>query len=325
MTRNFKIEELFTVKSGDYHATKELDNGDIPLISCGDTDNGLVGYYDIPENKRYSNALTVAYNGKPLMAKFHPYSFGVKDDVAVLLPIKELKQKTLIYIASLLNRQIWRYSYGRKCFREKMKKIVVPLPILPSGEIDESYISKLVNPMHKYIPTKNKVKEISYSKPNWKTFTITDIFDLRRGDFHSLSNLDRGNMITVSRVSDNNGVVGYYKPPAEVVIYPPKVLTVSTVTGDTFVQLKEFMATDNVVICAPKNPLQLATLFFIQFMINQTKWRYSYGRQCYKTKFARTEIYLPVKKNGELDERFMENFITNTSYWNLIDSELSQR
>lgn len=324
MMRDFKIEDLFTVKSGDYHATKELDAGSIPLISCGDTDNGLVGYFDIPESKRYFKALTVAYNGRPLMAKFHPYSFGAKDDVAVLLPKGELKQETLIYIAALFNTQIWRYSYGRKCFREKMKKIVISLPTLPSGKIDENYISKMVNPIHEYLPAKNKVEEISYGKPNWKAHIITDIFDLQRGDFHSLSNLDRGKMITVSRVSNNNGVVGYYEPPEKAVIYPPKTLTVSTVTGDAFVQLKKFIATDNVVICIPKIPLQLTSLFFVQLMINQTKWRYSYGRQCYKTKFAQTQIYLPVKKNGELDEEYMENLIKNTPYWNLIYDELNQ-
>jgi type I restriction enzyme M protein len=41
----------------------------------------------------------------------------------------------------------------------------------------------------------------SFDPPKWKTFTITDIFDLDRGDFHSIANLDVGTYPTISRVS----------------------------------------------------------------------------------------------------------------------------
>jgi hypothetical protein len=81
----FKLRELFRVRSGDFHAVNELDPGHTRLISCGDLNNGLVGYYDIPKDQRYGRTLTVAYNGSwPLTTKFHPYEFGAKDDVAVL-------------------------------------------------------------------------------------------------------------------------------------------------------------------------------------------------------------------------------------------------
>ena len=82
-----RLEDLFEVKSGDYHSMNELDAGNTPLISCGDTSNGLIGYFEIPDEFIYERALTVAYNGSwPLMTKFHPYRFAAKDDVAVLLP-----------------------------------------------------------------------------------------------------------------------------------------------------------------------------------------------------------------------------------------------
>jgi len=318
MIRVFGIEELFTIKSGDFHATKELDEGDVPLISCGDINNGLVGYFDIPEDKRYSNTITVAYNGQPLTAKFHPYIFGAKDDVAVLLPKREIQQKTLVYIATLLNQQTWRYSYGRKCFKGKLKNLTIPLPVSSFGGIDETYISNLFSFVHEHLPQKNEVKQIPLGDVNWRPFIINEIFELRRGDFHSLSKLDEGDVPTVSRVSDNNGVVGYYNPPKNARIYQLGAITVSTVTGGAFVQLKGFIATDNVVICIPRIPLKLTSLFFIQLMINQVKWRYSYGRQCYKTKFAQTKIYLPVDNNDTLDEEFMKRVIKNTSYWHII-------
>lgn len=143
-----RIKDLFKVKSGDFHAAqKELDPGLIPLISCGDTDNGLVDYFNIPLEKTYQRCLTVAYNGLPLTTKYHPYRFGAKDDVAVLIPCKPLKDTTLFYIAALLNRRTWRYSYGRKCFREKLRNVRINVPVTNSDSeeevIDEDYITNL--------------------------------------------------------------------------------------------------------------------------------------------------------------------------------------
>ena len=147
--RSFKVKDLFDVRSGDFHAIKELDTGSVPLISCGDYNNGLVGYFAIPNKKRYSNTLTVAYNGSwPLTTKFHPYEFGAKDDVAVLLPHAPMKKSVMLYVAALLNRMVWRYSYGRKCFREKLQDVEISLPVTRvdgnPGVIDETVTERLL-------------------------------------------------------------------------------------------------------------------------------------------------------------------------------------
>jgi type I restriction enzyme M protein len=145
----FRLRELFDVRSGEFHAKSELDAGDIPLISCGDLHNGLVGYFDISEEVRHSHALTVAYNGSwPIMTKFHPYEFGAKDDVAVLIPLQPMRDSLMLYIASLLNGMIWRYSYGRKCFRTKLQNVSLLLPVtLADGKeiIDERVPIELFN------------------------------------------------------------------------------------------------------------------------------------------------------------------------------------
>ena len=128
-TKSFRLPQLFEIKAGDFHATKELDTGKVPLISCGDEDNGLVGFFQVPKENIYERCLTVAFNGTPLLTKFHPYRFGAKDDVAVLIPRESMPDSTLLYIAALLNRMTWRYSYGRKCFRQKLEGVSISLPV----------------------------------------------------------------------------------------------------------------------------------------------------------------------------------------------------
>jgi hypothetical protein len=314
------VDEIFIVKSGDFHATKELDEGSIPLISCGEYDNGFMGYFNIPQKYVYERAITVAYNGQPLTTKFHPYKFGAKDDVAILIPRKPLRDNTLLYIAVLIDRNKWRYSYGRKCFREKLSKLSLNLPMLNSEQIDEDFIEEIfLEHINDFIPLKESDKIDVVPNLKWRKFRLSDIFKPRRGDFHSIADLDTGNCTTVSRVSSNNGVVGYYARPEGAKNYQKGCLTISTVGGDTFVQLDDFISTDNVIVCVPERELRTSTLFFISFMLNRQKWRYSYGRQCYMNKVPKISIHLPVA-NGELDEDSIEKIVTQSPFWNEIKS-----
>jgi hypothetical protein len=157
----------------------------------------------------------------------------------------------------------------------------------------------------------------------WKRFMVTDIFKLHRGHFHSIADLDEGKFPTISRVSVDNGFVGFYDKPNGASIWSPKTITVSSVTGDAFLQPIPFIATDNVVLCT-LNPeykhLKLTSLIFIQSMMNSIKWRYSYGRQCYKTKYAKTEIPIPINDDGRLDEEFMAGFVKGAKHFPLVSA-----
>jgi type I restriction enzyme M protein len=160
------------------------------------------------------------------------------------------------------------------------------------------------------------------NSPDWKSFNVTDFFELKRGNFHSIADLDPGSYPTISRSSTDNGLIGFYDKPDNAVVWEPGIISVSTVTGDAFLQPVPFIATDNVVLLRAKpeyKNLRVTTLLFIAVMINEVKWRYSYGRQCYKTKFATTNIMLPVK-GSSLDESYMQSAVEGASYWKLVKS-----
>ena len=157
----------------------------------------------------------------------------------------------------------------------------------------------------------------------WKQFNMSDVFELHRGHFHSIADLDPGSHITISRNSDNNGFDGTYDIPEGASQFPAGTITVSTVTGTAFVQPVSFIATDNVVMYSPKPAFDQfcpSSLMFVAQMMNDTKWRYSYGRQCYKTKYANTPIYLPVSVSGAVDYEFMELMVKSQSYWSYVES-----
>lgn len=315
------IRDLFNVESGHFHATKELDPGDIPLVSCGNIGHGMIGYYDIPPEHRHHTALTVAYNGSwPLLSKFHPYEFGAKDDVAVMTPSQPMRDTTLLYVAAQLNMMTWRYSYYRHCYRAKVLNTALVFPG-DSGKIDEDAIASLCSHDIESLAPKGTTREIvPLPAKDWKRVQITELFEIERGDFHSLTALDPGDNVTVSRVATDNGVVGHMDKPDKAEVYAPPRITVSTLGGDAFVQLTEFIATDNVLLLTPKRPMRLATLCFIAFMLNNQRWRYSYGRQPYKTKFSATQLLVPVDASAEIDEAFTESMAASTTYWDEVNT-----
>ncbi len=150
--KTFELSDLFALTAGSFHAKAELEPGKVPLVSCGWENNGVIGYYDIPAGDTNERALTVAFNGAPLTTHFHPYRFGAKDDVAVLTPLQPMPDAILIYVAALLNSKTWRYSYGRKCYREKMARVDLSLPVKGrKAEPDAAVAQRLLDKAYKQV------------------------------------------------------------------------------------------------------------------------------------------------------------------------------
>lgn len=139
----FPLDAVFDMHPGHYHALNGLAPGVTPVVSCGDRNNGIAGYFDIPAQHIHDHKLTIAMNGSTLAPKYHPYPFAAKDDVAVCIPRKPMALSTLLFIEVMLKREQWRYSYYRKAYLEKLRRFEVLLPSR-AGSIDEAAISQVV-------------------------------------------------------------------------------------------------------------------------------------------------------------------------------------
>lgn len=144
--RLFGLKVLFAeVDNGHVHASGELDEGPVPLISCKTIENGTEGYFSVA-TPLHSHCVTIAGDGSwPMTAFYHPYVFAAKDNVIVCQPLEDLSLKAILFIMAQLNGQRWRFSYGRKCYRNKVDKIKVALPADEAGNIDYNTIDKIVD------------------------------------------------------------------------------------------------------------------------------------------------------------------------------------
>lgn len=141
-TEPFALESLFELQPGDYHSLSDLEPGDVPVVSCGNEDNGVAGLYSVTKHI-YRGRLTIALNGSPLTAKYHAYSFAAKDDVAVCTPRRPLTLTSVLFIQSVLEMERWRYSYYRKCYMSKLKRFTIGLPA-SRGTLDEDAMRRVV-------------------------------------------------------------------------------------------------------------------------------------------------------------------------------------
>jgi len=311
-----KINDLFKIHNAKSKGFENYDNGTIPFISNGVMNNGVVGFvspFETDRVFRFRGICVSAFCDATVQdPPFIPRGNG-GSGLTVLEPKSKMNKDELLYYSAYINKALnWRFSFGRMVTEKRFRDLeIIPYINKDNKKIDKSLPKNTINPI--------QIKHNS----NFKLVNIEKLFTLHRGDFHALDRLDLGKYPTVSRVAFNNGIVGYYDKPENAKLYPKHFITVSSVTGDAFVQLHDFISTDNVVICEPKYNFKITTLFFIQFMLNNVKWRWSYGRQCYKTKFATTNIHLPVMENQNIDEDYIEKLVKNSPYWNQIDDYIN--
>ncbi|MFY0543910.1 N-6 DNA methylase [Brevibacillus sp. H7] len=137
------------VTSGVVHAISDFYEGDIPLVSCKTEDNGIVGFYDIQLEDQYNHCFTIAGDGSfPLTTYYHFFNIAAYDNVTIA-PLKDnLSLSTIFFLASRLNRMRWRYSYGRKCYSNKVRELKVLLPINQQGNLDETFISQFFDRLY---------------------------------------------------------------------------------------------------------------------------------------------------------------------------------
>lgn len=147
----FKIKELFEVRltKGDIIADK-VEEGDVPLISSGEGNNGVVKYIN---KNGDGKAETFKANSITLdmfcHANYQPrdyYAVG-HGRVNILLPRFEINVYIGLFICSLMNKESYRFSYGRAVYSSVAEEMKIKLPATPSGNPDwqfmEDYIKSL--------------------------------------------------------------------------------------------------------------------------------------------------------------------------------------
>lgn len=144
--KEFKIQDLFDIKTGKDFIYNNAIGNDFAVIGHGIDNNGVACKTERLEDYELQNSsktLSLGHIGN-FIAKAHPDDFYLGTRTKALI-IKEEKigKGTLLFLATILNYESYKYSYGR-VGSDKFQNTYIKLPICfePDGiapKIDHTY------------------------------------------------------------------------------------------------------------------------------------------------------------------------------------------
>ena len=151
--KDFLIGDLFDVKLSDGdNRPADLEKGIIPLISAGDSNNGVVGYFKSPTKIFKENSITVDMFG---YVYYQPVAFQTVSHGRVsILQIKndlELSENSMLYLATAIKKVTSQSEFGfsKMASSYRIKSLTIQLPVDINDQPDYDLISQYMQVMKK--------------------------------------------------------------------------------------------------------------------------------------------------------------------------------
>lgn len=330
----FFYKALFEIKKGKRLTKADMIEGSIPYIGATDSNNGITAFISNDRWLHEPNTISVSYNGSIAEAFYQDVAFWATDDVNVLYPKFELNRNRAIFLTTLINKEKFRYNYGRKWDKEVMEKSIIKLPINKEGKPDwnwiDNYIANAViphlPPMTASIWNKTFNTNSMFNKKNvlevskWRWFDLKELFKVKRGCRLAKPDRESGDTPLVTAGSQNEGI-------AELISNEKMIRYENAVTIDMFgfscYRGYIFCCDDNILVLNCKQMNKFVGMF-IATVINKDGYKCAYGRQYRQKTLATHKIKLPAINTGKKDEsgkaiyepdwQFMEDYIKSLPY-----------
>ena len=144
--KEFKIKDIFSIKSVKGKTITNYENGNIPYISTSTNNNGLNNFINTKENISNKNCISIdPIGGK---AFFHEYDFvgrGGAGSAINLLYNEQLNKYSALFVCKIIeNNAIDKASYGIQLNGNRLKNLKIILPIDRDGNPHWEYMSKFI-------------------------------------------------------------------------------------------------------------------------------------------------------------------------------------
>ncbi len=317
--KNFRIKNLFDIKKGKRLTSEDQIKGNTPYVGAIDSNNGIANYIQ-QEPQHSGNTISLSYNGSVAEAFYQLKPFWATDDVNVLYPKFEMNIAKALFICTILKKEKYRYSYGRKWVLEKMNETIISLPATPDGDVDWQWIENYMKSIQKkiQIPTtshKNS-KPLPLNVDNWKKFRVGDLFRLETGKVNSTELLEEGNdCYYLGAKKEDNGIMSKCKYNQDFITKGNCIVFICDGQGSIGLNNymdRDFIATVNLIMGYNKHLNPLIGCFLVT-ILDLERPKFSFGRKR-KTHLADTEIALPAMADGTPDWLFMENYVKSLPY-----------
>lgn len=300
-------------KLGIRYITRTAENNGCELIAdLSFIDNSFI---------QEGNAITI---GDTTATCFYQSEKFITGDHMVVVRADWLNEILALYMVTILNKEQYKYSYGRAFLIDRIKETLVKLPIqynedgtvyidslkkysdlgyVPDFDMMQQYIKTL---HFKYLTTKNKRINIQKLKiSNWKefyisrTYTQSGLFEIENCKCGSAGNLDDGNDINyIGAKKNNNGVMRRVVRVESLVSKGNGIMFICDGEGSvgyTNYMDEDFIGSTTTSIGYDEALNPYVALFLVT-ILDKEKFKYSYGRK-YRTHINEAIIKLPIQRN----------------------------
>ena len=323
--KKFPLTDLFNIQlaKGDIQA-KKMEKGNIPLVSAGMVNNGIVMYIKNGDGISEifpSKCITFDMFGNSFYKdkEFNAVSHG---RVNILLPIFQFNRNIDLFIISIFDKIFdGKYSFSVMCSQSKLAKETIYLPVDENSNPDWQYIEEIQKNILKNTNQHinnliNIVKNSENTKidiSHWKKFKLTDLFNIQTGANILKEKLEDGNIPRISVTNTNNGIQGYYTYVDNKNYRLNENFISFSFLGTCFYHPYKASLDMKVHSLKPKNYIltKYSGIFLVSVLKKMFQTTVSYTDQISSSDLKRLSVYLPADNNGNPDWQYMEDYIKN--------------
>lgn len=315
--KEFRVGDLFDMSlSKDDIQPKSTVEGDIPLISSGKTNNGIVAYIqDDKATIQKADTITVDMFGKAFY-QANSYYCVSHGRVNILTPKFDINEYIGLFVASVIEKvSNEKYEFNSMCTGKKLAEDIVSLPATSDGQPDwdymGSYMKAVMEESEKSLENLRKVDDTKHliDVSGWGEFRIEDIFDVIKGTRLTKADMKDGTIKFVGSSAMNNGETHRIENNEK--LHPANTITVcyNGSVGETFYQDEIFWASDDVNVLYPKFDMTKLMAMFICPIIKSVGQKYAFIDKWKQEDMKNETIRLPITSTGEPDWQYMEDYM----------------
>jgi hypothetical protein len=141
--KNFLIKDIFEVtgtKTTPKQQLIKIGKGEYPYITTSSKNFGQNGKFNYFTENGHVLTIESAVNG---VCFYQENKFSASDHVEKLTSKYEVSKEFLIYVSVLINKQTFRFNYGRKANQDRIKNMIISLPII-NDEINYKFTDDFI-------------------------------------------------------------------------------------------------------------------------------------------------------------------------------------
>lgn len=144
-TDNWKyieLSQLFEITGTKTTSLEQLElygEGNYPYVTTQSTNNAVAGKYNYYTEEGNVLVIDSAVKG---FCSYQESKFSASDHVEKLIPKIQFNKYIGLFIATIINKENFKYNYGRKFNQEKIRKTKIKVPVNEKNIIDLIYIEK---------------------------------------------------------------------------------------------------------------------------------------------------------------------------------------